>query len=98
MNMTVHMIEELAYRARLSLSKEEKLVLTDDLTSLSELLSVLDAWEEGEMAEEDACTVTLSDLRADAVAESLPRSVALEQAGRTQNGFFTVPATVEVQG
>ncbi len=97
MNMNVQMIEELARRARLSLSDAEKQLLVEDLISLSELLSVLDAWD-GEASAADAPMMTLSELREDCASQGLDADLALGQAKKTENGFFAVPATVEVQG
>ena len=90
-------VRKVASLARLKVSEAEVASLTADLTAILGYVDVLNEVDTSGV-EPMVHAVELSNvLRADIVIESLPRTMALSNAPRSDGEHFLVPAIIETE-
>ncbi len=94
--LTLQQVEHVALLARLELTHDEKLKLTDELNVILEHFERLQELDTMGVEPTSHAIPMQNILRADEVRPSLPRDVILSEAPDAREGYFVVPRIVEV--
>jgi aspartyl-tRNA(Asn)/glutamyl-tRNA(Gln) amidotransferase subunit C len=94
--LTLPEVEHVALLARLELTHEEKIKLTEDLNVILEHFVRLQELDTTGVEPTSHAIPMQTILRTDQVRPSLPRDVVLAEAPDAREGYFVVPRVVEV--
>lgn len=95
MRLTTADVEHVAALARLHVSEQEKVVLTDELSRIFQYAEELQELDLALVSATSQIGVTQTVTRADEVRPSLPQALALACAPDEEEGQFRVPAVLE---
>jgi aspartyl-tRNA(Asn)/glutamyl-tRNA(Gln) amidotransferase subunit C len=94
--LTLQQVEHVALLARLELTQDEKIKLTEELNVILEHFERLQELDTTAVEPTSHVISMQNVLRSDEVRPSLPRDVILAEAPDAREGYFVVPRIVEV--
>ena len=93
-HLSIADVEHVAALARLGLTDEEKLRLSEQLSSILDHISALNQLDTSAIPPTAQVIELANVMREDVVRDSLPRDAILRNAPRTDDGFIVVQAVL----